>query len=190
MLQSQVYVRGKGYVNYDPTQLSFADEIKLTNAEGWKINLHYENINVWSLALPKFDTGFVSVKNNRYLLRTKYHRVIDCVNQLVEPVVQYICKNREKLGVTKTEEELRTMLTKTLFVSRTLHPNVFIDKETHQQVDLETLKSHFRVKCYAKPVLYIRDSDIYIDFETTRATIMKNTSNKKESENKVSVSTC
>lgn len=172
MLQS--YVRGKGYVPYDQTQLSFVDEVKLTNAEGWKINVNYENTKSWSLCLPKFDTARVGMKENRYFLRTKYFRVLECINQLVDPVAHHIFTNRERLGVTKTEEEIKTMLTKDLFVARTLHCNVFMDADTHKQMDLTTLKSRFRVKCYVKPVVYIRNDQIYIDLEIARATIFTN----------------
>lgn len=190
MLQLQVYVRGKGYVAYDPAKLFFIDEIKLTNAEGWKLNPQYDNTKSWSLCLPKFDTTHVGIKDNRYFLRTKYVRVIECLNQLTSPVANYIYTNREKFGVIQEECDIKTMLIKDLFVGRTLHSNVFMDADTGKQIDLSSLKSHFRVKCYVKPVIYIKhkvedgkvakNTQIYMDFEIARATVFTNIINKEE----------
>jgi hypothetical protein len=181
MLETYIYVRGKGTVPYDPSQLSFVDEVKLTNSEGWKLNLQYENTKSWSVPLPKFDTNQVSVKDGRYFLRTKYNRVLDRVNQLAAPIAKHIYQNREKLGVTISEKEIETMLMKDLFVARTLHPNVFVDGETGKQMDLSTLKSRFKVKCYVRPVVYIRDNNhLYIDLETVRACLFKQVFVKRE----------
>ncbi|CAN5626321.1 hypothetical protein BH23THE1_BH23THE1_33140 [soil metagenome] len=177
---SQVYIRGKGRVPYDPTQLSFCDEVKLTNADGSKISLCYEKEKTWSFGLPKFDTNNVSVKDKRYFLRTKFFRVVDAVNQLTGPIAQYIHANGEKFKVSKSEEEIKKMLMKDLFVARTLHTNVFIDITTGKPMDLSTLKSRFRTKVYVKPVVYIRNDDIYIDFEIVRATISTDLTNRQK----------
>lgn len=176
----QAYIRGKGRLPYDVTQLSFCDEMKLTNAEGWKLDLSYESNKSWSISLPKFETSRVSKKDNRFFLRTKFVRVVDSINMLVEPVAQYIYTNRERLGVTKTEEELKIILKKDLFVARTLHSNAFVDISTNKPIDLSTLKSRFRVKTYVKPVVYIRGETVYIDLEIARATISTDLTKKSE----------
>lgn len=176
----QAYVRGTGRVAYESTKLSFSDETKLTNADGWKLNLCYDNNKSWSLSLPKFDTARVSVKDKRYFLRTKYSRVLDSINELAGPVAQYIYANRERLGVTKSEDDIKKMLIKDLFVARTLHSNVFVDINTNKPMDLNTLKSRFRVKVYVKPVVYIRGEEIYIDLEIARATISTDLTKKSK----------
>jgi hypothetical protein len=177
----RTYIRGKGRVPFDPSLLTFLDATKLTNTDGWKLNTCYDDNKSWSLSLPQFETNHVATKNKRYFLRTKYSRVINAVNILIEPIANYIHTHREELGVTKSEEEIKVMLTKDSFVARTLHSNVFVDTNTNKEIDLDTLKSRFRVKLYVRPVVYIRDQEIYIDFEITRATIFTDLTKKIKS---------
>lgn len=183
----QAYIKEKKeYVSFDLSQLSFVDEVKLTNTEGWKINVNYDNNKTWSLCIPKFDTNRISVKDNRYFLRTKYFRALDCVNSLVPTVASYIYKNREKFGITQSEEEISNTLKKDLFVARTLHANAFYDSETGRYIDLNTITSRVRVKTYVKPVLYIQSpSKYYIDYEIIRTTVFKNIMNNETNQNKV-----
>jgi hypothetical protein len=180
----QAYIKDKGYVPFQTSQLSFVDEVRLTNTEGWKINLNYEDSKTWSLCIPKFDTTRVAVKDNRYFLRTKYFRALDCVNSLASTAANYIYKNRERFGVTYSEEEITNMLKKDLFVARTLHANAFYDSETGKNIDLDTVTSRFRVKCYIKPVVYVFPQKCYIDLEVSRATIFRMIE-KKEDNKKV-----
>lgn len=183
-----ISIRGKGNVPCDLTQLSFCEGVKLTNTDGWKINIQYNDNKSYSLSIPKFDTDRVAVKGQRYLIRTRYSRVLKAINQLAKPVAHYVYENREKLGITKSEEEIENMLIKDIFVARTLHSNVFIDSSTNKAIELESIKSRFRVRCYVKPVIYIQGEKVYIDLEIVRSLISTDLSDNnrqnKDSEKK------
>jgi hypothetical protein len=177
----QVYVRGKGRCDFNPTELGFSEAEKLNKGNGWRVNLLYGPDKIWSICLPPFNTKSISKRGNRYFIRTKYRRVVDLINELVDPVAKYLDTHREELGVTKSLSELQTALKRDIFIGRTLHTSVFYNREK-QPVELDELTPGINVKVSVKPVVYIRENkDPYVDFEITRAIV----TNKSERSEKV-----
>lgn len=166
----QAYLRGKGCVQFDPSQISFLEPIQLTNTQGAKVGLEYESNRNWSLAMPKFNTKQIAMKNNRYFLRTKYRAVTEKANEIIPIIAEYVYLNGEKYGITQTKEEICQMLMKESFIARTLHSNVFIDFHTDKPLDVTQVQGPFQVKAYVKPVLYICQN-MYVDFEITWAKV-------------------
>lgn len=178
----QIHVRGKGRSDFNQSELGFSEPEKLNKGEGWKINLPYGTDKIWSISLPPFDTKCIAKKDNRYYVRTKYRRIINLINQLVDPVAKYLHEHRTELGITKSLSELQTTLTRDIFVGRTLHTNVFYDRE-QLPVELDQLNPGISVKVSVKPVLYVRkNEDPYIDFEITRAIVASITKQIKKQE--------
>lgn len=167
----QIHVRGKGRGEFNPAELRFSEAEKLNKGKGWKINLHHGSDKIWSICLPPFDTKYISKKNDRYFIRTKYRRVVDLINKLADPIAKYLNSHREELGVTKSLSELQTALKRDIFVCHTLHKNVFYNRE-RQPVKLDELAPGINVKVSVKPVVYVRENeDPYVDFEITRAVV-------------------
>ena len=175
----QVYHRNKGRTDFDPKLLEFSEPYKLDKVT--KIHLPvYDQNRKWSLAMAPFGIKRISVKNERYFVKTKYRRVIDQINQLVPAVAKHLFDNREKYGITKTEEELQTLLKKDSFQCRTFYDRVFYDGDTRKPIDLKALNERgtsFKIMVSVKPTIYIADDgNIFIDLELMRATIYPNAS--------------